>query len=368
MIATAVRPMVTPIKPRRRSGLAIAWWSGEPGCSSSITQSPATTMNTPSPTASIRYSGQCWRSASRAPSSSTLADATLAISAPRREFGVERHTAVDEQRDAIDIVAVVPREPDGGASDIFGLADALVGHKAHQRLIGLRRRPRFGVYRGAGGARGEAIHPDSLRRQFLGDRLHQHHHAALRCRVIGMAGPGDDLMHRAHADYLAEGARDFGMAAAAQELTHRRASAEELTGQVDANHGIPLRQRHFRERRVALQPRIGDNDVQRAEGGARLLKHCVDLILARNVGAQRDRPPAGRSDLVRYRMSVVLTDDIINRDRCAGLGQRDGDRLADPGIGTGDKGALPGQRSVGRHVPADRAVLPDVHLALPFAM
>src|SRR5712692_5475171 len=124
MIATAVRPMVTPIKPRRRSGLAIAWWSGEPGCSSSITQIPATTMNTPSPAASIRYSGQCWRSAARAPS-------TLAISAPRREFGVERHAAVDEQGDAVDIIAGVGRQPDSGTGNVFGLADALVGHEPH---------------------------------------------------------------------------------------------------------------------------------------------------------------------------------------------------------------------------------------------
>src|SRR6266849_573230 len=139
MIATAVSPIATPIKPRRRSGLAIAWCSGDAGCSSSITQSPATTMNTPSPTASIRYSGQCWRSAARAPSSCTLANATPAISAPRREFWVEGHAAVDEKGDAVDIVAGVRREPDGGAGDVFGLADALVWHQPHQRLIGLRR-------------------------------------------------------------------------------------------------------------------------------------------------------------------------------------------------------------------------------------
>src|SRR6266849_447681 len=121
MSAMAVRPIATPIKARRRSGLAIAWCSGDPGCSSSITQSPATTMNTPSPAASIRYSGQCWCSASR----------TRLISAPRREFGVEGHAAVDEQRAAIDIVAGVRRTPAGGAADVLGLADALVGYQPH---------------------------------------------------------------------------------------------------------------------------------------------------------------------------------------------------------------------------------------------
>src|SRR5712692_4454882 len=117
MSAMAVRPIATPIKARRRSGLAIAWCSGAPGCSNRITQIPATTMNTPSPAASIRYSGQCWRSTVQAPS----------ISAPGCEFGIEGHAAVDEQGDAVDRVAGVRRQPDGGTGDVFGLADALVG-------------------------------------------------------------------------------------------------------------------------------------------------------------------------------------------------------------------------------------------------
>src|SRR5271165_7091416 len=122
MSAMAVRPIATPIKARRRSGLAIAWCSGALGCSNSITQIPAITMNMPRPAASIRYSGQCWRSTVQAPF----------ISAPRCEFRVEGHTAVDEQGDAVDIVAGVRRKPDSGTGDIFGLADALVGDQPHQ--------------------------------------------------------------------------------------------------------------------------------------------------------------------------------------------------------------------------------------------
>src|SRR5712691_12728189 len=150
MSAMAVSPIATPIKARRRSGLAIAWYSGAPGCSSSITQIPATTMNTPSPAASIRYSCQCWRSDARAAS----------ISAPRREFGVERHAPVDKQGNAVDVVAGVGGKPDGGTGDVFGLADALVGHQPHQRLIGLRRRPRVGVDRRPGGAGRQPVHAD----------------------------------------------------------------------------------------------------------------------------------------------------------------------------------------------------------------
>src|SRR6266581_3288788 len=137
MIATAVMPIATPIKTRRRSGLAIARCSGEPGCSKSIKNTPALTMNTPSPAASIKYSGQCWKSAAR----------TSAISTSRCEFGVEGHAAVDEQGDAVDIIAGVGRQPDRGTGNVLWLADALVGHEAHQCLIGRGRRPGFGVDR-----------------------------------------------------------------------------------------------------------------------------------------------------------------------------------------------------------------------------
>src|SRR5947208_2924030 len=91
-----------------------------------IVTSAANAMNSPSPAASIRYSGQCWQSTAR----------TSTISASRREFGVEGHAAVDEQRDAVYIIAGVGGQPDGGTGDVFGLADALVRHEPHQRLIG----------------------------------------------------------------------------------------------------------------------------------------------------------------------------------------------------------------------------------------
>src|SRR5215831_5530483 len=127
MSAMAVRPIATPIKARRRLGLAIASCSGAPGCSDSITQIPAITMNTPSPAASIRYSGQCWRSAAPA----------AVISAPRCEFGREGHAAVDKQGNSVNVVALVGGKPHGGAGDVIRLTDALVRDQPHQRLVGL---------------------------------------------------------------------------------------------------------------------------------------------------------------------------------------------------------------------------------------
>src|SRR6516164_11846576 len=122
MIAIAVNPIATPIIVRCRSGLATA--RSALGVLRSTTQIPAMTMNTASPTASIRYSCQWIRRAA-------------AMSASAREFGIEGHPAVDKQSDAVDVVAVVGSKPDGGARDVVGFADALVGDQPHQRVVRL---------------------------------------------------------------------------------------------------------------------------------------------------------------------------------------------------------------------------------------
>src|SRR6516165_7737486 len=129
MIAIAVRPIAMPTTPRRISGLATA--RIVPGALTSITQIPATIMNRPSPAASIRYSGQWLPSAARARS----------MSAPRCEFGIERHAAIDEQGDPVDVITVVRCKPDSRSRNVFWLADTLVRDEVHQRLIRDRRRP-----------------------------------------------------------------------------------------------------------------------------------------------------------------------------------------------------------------------------------
>ena len=53
------------------------------------------------------------------------------------------------------------------------------------------------------------------------------------------------------------------------ELPHRLLRADELPGQVDADHLVPLRERHVGERRVALDPGVRDDDVDAAEALAR---------------------------------------------------------------------------------------------------
>src|ERR1051325_9323092 len=114
MSAIAVRPIATPTRARRMSGLAMAW--STPGALTSITQTPAMIMKAPSPAASIRYSGQWLLSAARA----------RLISASRGEFGIEGHATIDAPRAPVNVIAVVRREPHRGARDVLGLTDAFV--------------------------------------------------------------------------------------------------------------------------------------------------------------------------------------------------------------------------------------------------
>src|SRR5215813_3650035 len=59
MIATAVVPIASPIRTRRKKAFGIACRTGDEGCSRSTTKRQAEIMNRPSSAASIRYSGQC---------------------------------------------------------------------------------------------------------------------------------------------------------------------------------------------------------------------------------------------------------------------------------------------------------------------
>ena len=59
----------------------------------------------------------------------------------------------------------------------------------------------------------------------------------------------------------------------------RLAGAQELAGQVDADHRVPLLERHLLEGRVLLQAGVGDQDVDRAERLEHPGEHRLDLIL-----------------------------------------------------------------------------------------
>src|SRR3954465_15231566 len=265
---------------------------------------------------------------------------TSAVSTAARELGIERHPAVDVERDAVHVVGVVAREPDGGLADVLGLADAPVRDERQERAERFRRAPGRGVDRRPDGARRDRVHADLERRELLRERLHEEHHAALRRRVVGVPRPGNLLVYRAHAQDLARRARDRGDDAAALELAHGFPGAEELAGEVDRDDLVPLRERHLVESRVALQPCIVDEDLPRAERLEGAAEHVRDLGLDGDVGPQRQRAASRAHDLLRHFDRLVLAVAVVDDDVGAGLAEREGDGLADSRVRAGDERLL----------------------------
>ena len=88
---------------------------------------------------------------------------------------------------------------------------------------------------------------------------------------------------------------------------HGRARAQELAGQVDVDHRLPIGERHVPDRRGPLDAGIVDQDVKSAKAIERFGDHGVDLVFAGNIGCERDRVPSGISNIL---------------DRSIGLGAR----------------------------------------------
>src|SRR5215471_3595825 len=129
--------------------------TGDCGYSSNVPKAPAEIMNSARPAASIKYSGQCPRTAWITPD---------AIARPPSsafgKTGIEGHAAVDEQRRADDIIGIVGSEPHDRPRDILGLANPLVWHQGHQLGVGLFCAPGRGVDRCPNRARRDAVDPD----------------------------------------------------------------------------------------------------------------------------------------------------------------------------------------------------------------
>src|SRR5919106_1008021 len=404
MMAIAVTPMIRPISARRSIGSGTPSASGEPGWNRSEPNRPAETMNRPSPAASIRYSGQWRRRASAGPAAGPAArsawrfravaawDADFAppvrsvtstagssptmkastsvggaaswsarvISAAGLEAGIEGHAAVDVQRRAGDVVGLVRGQPHGRPRDVLGLADALVGDELQELGVGLGRLPRLAVDRRADRARADAVDPDAVRRDLLGDRLHHQHDAALGRRIVDVPRPGNRVVHRAHADDLASGAGDLLAHAAPLELAHRLAAAQELAGQVDVDHRVPVLQRHLIEGSIFLQAGVCDQDVNRAERIAHPGEHGLDLILLGHVCLDRDGVAAFLLDRADDLPGLLLTGAVVDDDVGAGPAERDRHGAPDPRAAAGDQGLLAGQDPAllaGRHDHGGQAVV-----------
>ena len=100
----------------------------------------------------------------------------------------------------------------------------------------------------------------------------------------------------------------------------------------------------MRDAGVALQPSVGDEDVQRAEICDETREHLFDVGFAGDVALIGPRLHAEATRFVGDVLGGVGADDIVDPDIGAGLGKRERDRRADAGIGAGDERLLPDQQ------------------------
>ena len=118
------------------------------------------------------------------------------------------------------------------------------------------------------------------------------HDAAFRRRVIDVASPGDDFVHRAHADDFACCGRSLRNDTAPQEFADRFARAKKLARQIDRDHSVPLFERHVLGAGIALQTDVVHEEIDRAELPQPFGGHRLDLIFLAGASVKRDRSRA----------------------------------------------------------------------------
>src|SRR5262249_14064142 len=169
------------------------------------------------------------------------------------------------------------------------------------------------------GSRADRIHTNSVWRDLLRDALHHQHHATFARGIVHVAGPWDDFVHTAHANDFACGTGNLLADPAPLEFTNRFARAEELACKVHVEDELPIRERHFIDRRVLLQAGIVDEDVNRAELLNHLFEHRLDLVLLCDIGTMSEAVSAISRDLIDDFFSGLRPGYIIYNDIRAGV-------------------------------------------------
>src|SRR5262249_7995848 len=142
-------------------------------------------------------------------------------------------------------------------------------------------------------------------------------------------------------------AGDFRAYAAAHEFAHGFTRAQELSGEIDGQHLVPLRERELVERGILLQARVVDQDVHGAELFQHRAEHRAHLSLIRHISAQSAHPYAPGAYLVRESFSLILVTHIIDDDIGAGIAERQGDGASDTRTRASHECLLPKQQLLG---------------------
>ena len=83
----------------------------------------------------------------------------------------------------------------------------------------------------------------------------------------------------------------------ALEDAHRGPRAQELPGEVDTNHGVPILKAHIDQIGVFLQAGVGHQNIQVAEGIEGLCEQALDISLLGHIATDGKRPTAVGIDL-----------------------------------------------------------------------
>ena len=122
-----------------------------------------------------------------------------------------------------------------------------------------------------------------------------------------------------------------------------------MSGEIDANNLVPLRQRHVCERGVLLQTGVVDQHVDRAEGIDHFFEHGLHIGLVRDVSANRNRLDAARPHFGDNGLRRVVTGDVIDHDISTSIGEGMRNAASNPRAGAGDQGFLPQQHLLRRY-------------------
>src|SRR6202035_5276807 len=158
------------------------------------------------------------------------------------------------------------------------LPNSPVRNKGHQFVVSFSLLPGSPVQLRPNRPWANAVDPDFERRHFLRNALHQEHEPAFRCCIVNATGPGNDLMHRTHKYNFPGGCGDRFDDPASFEFPDSFSGTQKLTSQVRTDHQVPLLLSHSVNRRIILNTRIVDEDINGSLLFNGLLEHHLNLV------------------------------------------------------------------------------------------